>query len=105
MNETWVAPVIAGVFALAGIFTTVVINSRAGKTVSESNRAPDVTEAWREADRARAHARRWEDLYYLVRGAFKSFARRVQAEYGDTVALSTKEREALEEPTPEEATK
>jgi hypothetical protein len=98
----WVAPSITGVFLLVVAVVTVVFNKRNTKYSSDSDHAPDVMEAWREADRARALARRWEDKYYAVRGAFKGFARRMYELYGDAAVLSPREHSTLEEDAPDE---
>jgi len=44
----------------------------------------------------------WEDLFYLLRGIFKGYARRMYDLFGeDKAALNTKERSVLEtEPAP-----
>jgi hypothetical protein len=101
MAEEWVAPTIAGVFALSGVIASVIISRKTSMDSSDSDRKPDVNEAWKEADRARAVARLWEDAYYLVRGAFKGYGRRMAERFGDDPAkLDAKERAALEhEPT------
>lgn len=97
----WVAPAIAGVFAFAGVLATVIISSRTSKSSNDASKAPTAEQAWREADRARAVARVWEDLYYLVRGAFKGYGRRMAESHGEGAALNDKERAALETPVPE----
>jgi hypothetical protein len=100
MGLEWVAPTIAGIFLLTGTVATLIINSRVNKRANQSTHAPDVTEAWREADSSRAASRVWEDLYYLVKGAFKGYARRMSDLHGDDAKLNALERVALEKEIP-----
>ena len=97
----WVAPSITGVFLLAVAVVTVFFNRKNSKYQSDNEHIPDVMEAWREADRARARARRAEDLYYLVRGAFKGYARRMFDLFGERAALNSREHAALETEAPD----
>ena len=101
MGAEWIAPAITGVLALATGITAAVIAGRNQRRGVREERAPDVTEAWAEADRARTRAHVWEDLYYLIRGALKGYARRMQERHGDAAALNDQERAALEAPTPD----
>jgi hypothetical protein len=96
MGTEWVAPSIAGVFLLIGSITTVIITTRTNKRTAEDQHAPDVMEAWKEADRARAQSRHWEDMYYLVRNAFKGYARRMFDQFGDSAQINSREHIALE---------
>jgi len=95
MGLEWVSPAIAGLFLLAAATATALVSLRTNKRTSDSSHAPDVTEAWREADKARAQRHVMEDLYYLVRGAFKGYARRMQQHFGEYAALNEEERAAL----------
>jgi hypothetical protein len=105
----WVAPIAAGVFVLASTLVTVIVNLRISRGTTVATKTPTTEDAWAEANRARASENRyrlyahvWEDLYYLMRGALKSFARRMVEKYGDeAAALNLVERAALEAPTPE----
>lgn len=101
MADEWIAPSITGALALATGVTAAIIAGRNARRGVQEQRAPDVTEAWAEADRARARSRLWEDLYYLIRGGFKGYARRMQDRHGDAAALNDEERAALEAPTPD----
>jgi len=101
MGLEWVAPSIAAGAVIIGALVTGLLNRRSNKYSSDSDHAPDVMEAWREADRARALARRWEDMYYLVRNALKGYARRMFDAHGDVAALNDRERIALETEPPE----
>lgn len=99
MGAEWIAPAITGVLALATGITAAVIAGRNQRRGVREERAPDVTEAWAEADRARRLMHAWQDLYYLIRGAFKGFARRM-LEKDPTNELNEAERAALETQTP-----
>ena len=91
----WVAPTIAGVFAVLTGSITAFVAIRNVRTGSREQRAPDVTEAWVETERARARMHVAEDFFYMIRGAFKGFARRVMQQHPD-VELTDAERTALE---------
>lgn len=100
MGDEWIAPAITGGLALTTGVAAAIIAGRNARRGAREQRAPDVTEAWAEADRARRLMHAWQDLYYLLRGAFKSFARRM-LEKDPENELSDSERAALETPTPE----
>lgn len=76
-----------------------MIGVRNTRTGAREQRAPDVIEAWAEADRARSRLHALEDIYYALRGAFKSFARRVMDAHPD-IELTQPERAALESEPP-----
>lgn len=74
---------------------------------SKEVKAPTVNEAWLEAENARqrtedARARGFavEDLYYALRSAFRSFARRAIEAHPD-LELSASERATLEAQIPD----
>lgn len=97
----WVAPAITGFLGLLTVITAAIIGIRNTRTGAREQRAPDVMEAWAEADRARGRMRAIEDLFYALRGAFRGFARRV-TEMHPTVQLTDEERTALESSPPVE---
>ena len=98
----WVVPVIVAAFVLTGTIVTVIFNARGAKAIAEASKGPDAVDSWAEAERARWRAHLWEDLYYLVRGAFKGYGRRMAEKFGDEeAALNIAERAALEAPVPE----
>jgi len=98
----WVSPTITAGLLLAGVIITALVNRNINKKNAQSSHEPSVTAAWKEADEARAGRRVWEDLYYLIRAAFKGYARRMQEMHGDAAALTSQERLALETKTPNE---
>lgn len=101
MTYEWVAPVAVAVLTLAGVVATAVMTRRNTLSTNESNRAPDVNEAWRETERARRERFLWEDLFYLTRGAWKGYIRRMVTQYGEQEAgLTEAERKVLEAPIP-----
>ena len=98
----WITPLVSGILtilagAVAGAFA--VHNRRRG---NREQREPDVTEAWAEADKARAEKFAWMDWGYDQRGGFKGYARRMQADHGEQAALNDAERAILETPPPVE---
>lgn len=99
MGLEWVAPTIAGAFLLLATLATGIIGYRTSRSGARAERAPDATEAWAETDRARHRMRIFEDLFYLMRGAFKGLARRVTEQYPG-FELTPAEREALEAQPP-----
>lgn len=94
MGLEWIAPTIAGAFLLSASVATAVIARRTAHSTSQDTHAPDVTDAWAEADRARTRMHIVEDLFWAIRAAFKGFARRVQS--GGSTELTEKEKAALE---------
>lgn len=97
----WVAPAVTGFLGLLTVITAAIIGIRNTRTGAREQRAPDVMEAWAEADSARRHRRAVEDLFYVLRGAFRGFARRVTEQHPD-VQLTVEERAALESSPPAE---
>lgn len=91
----WVAPTIGGVFLVLAALATAIIGFRTSRNSGRENRAPDVTEAWIETDRARRYAHAMEDLFYTVRGALRGLARRMSEKDPD-FELTADERAALE---------
>jgi len=102
----WLAPSVAGLLALITGVTVAIITVRGGRSSNRENRAPDVTDSWAEADRARTVAWRALDLVFKLRSAFRSYFLRVSA--GGSLELTVDERHALEaepptlDPTPKE---
>ena len=78
MSTEWIAPSIAGVLTLITGITVGIIGFRNSRKGALETRAPDVNEAWLEADRARHLMYFWQDLFHLMRGAFKGYARRME---------------------------
>lgn len=102
MGVEWVAPAIAGTFLLLAGIVTAITSIVTSRRTADVSKAPTAEQAWREADDARRRARLWEDLYYLVRGAFKGYGRRMTETHGETAAaLNDQERAALEAPIPD----
>lgn len=95
----WVAPTIAGLFAVITGSIAAFVAIRNVRTGAREQRAPDVNEAWAETERARARMHVAEDFFYMIRGAFKGFARRVMQQHPD-VELTSAERKALETELP-----
>lgn len=97
MPDEWVAPLIAGGLAiLAGVGGGLFARFNKRREIRD-DRTPD---AWQAAEHARTNMFAWQDAYYLVRGALKSLARRVQEKHGEE--LTDEERAALEAPTPDQ---
>ena len=94
MDPELIAPTITGGLALVGIIIGGILALR-------GRRREGTPDAWEATERARAHMFAWQDLYYLVHGGFKGYARRMQERHGDAAALTDEERAALEAPTPD----
>lgn len=92
--ENIIAVVITSVLGLVGIVVGGVLALR-------GRRREGTPDAWTAADIARAEKFAWQDLYYLVRGGWKNYARRMQEHHGDAAALNDEERAALEAGTPD----
>ena len=90
----WVSPIIAGAFALITAITAGIIAKRASKANLKEDRAPDVTDSWHEADRARRLFYNVLDMFYAIRSAFRSYTLRVQQ--GGSTELTTSEAKAFE---------
>jgi len=86
----WVTPTISGVatvvVALIGLFSFVYRRRRE----TEESKAPTMVDAYREIDEARQETsyyyrlmRLYEDLFYQVRGALRSLAKRVMDAHPD----------------------
>lgn len=94
--EAWIAPAVSAVAMLSVAIAGGLFNLRNTRHEGREERAPDVTEAWAETERARRGMFAWQDLYYSLRGAFRGYARRMQERFGDEAELTDAEREALE---------
>lgn len=94
--ESWVAPLASAVAVLLVAVVGGVFNLRNTRHGKREERAPDVTDAWAETERARRAMFAWQDLYYSLRGLFRGYARRMQERFGDEANLTDAEREALE---------
>lgn len=100
MSDEWIAPTITGAIALTTAIIAGIVAIRNRKRGALEQRAPDVTEAWAEAERARRKAFVLEDLFYALRGAFKAYARRMALLFDDDAALNDSERAVLEKEPP-----
>lgn len=99
----WIAPVVAAILLAVSTVTGIILNNRSTRSGQAAAHAPDVTDAWAEANRARDRMHVLEDLYYAVRGAFKSVLRRITDMHPD-FELTKSERAALESELPAEET-
>src|SRR5690349_2851229 len=98
MPDQWIAPLIAGGLAIvAGVVGGMFARFNKRREIRD-DRTPD---AWQAAEHARTNMFLWQDAYYLVRGAFKGFARRMVDRHGELGELNEVERAALEAPTPD----
>lgn len=105
MGPEWIAPIIAGIIAVATAVTAGLIGIRNTRTNAVENRAPSANQAWNETDRARERMHAFEDLFYTVRSALKHLARTVTTDNPNFV-FTKDVQEALtleppEEPEPE----
>lgn len=91
----WVATIVAGILSAITLIAVAILGRRGKREELRDQRAPDVTEAWAAADRARILMHFWQDLFYLVRGAFRGYARRMH-ERDPANALTDEERAALD---------
>ncbi len=98
MGTEWIAPTISGLLLLAAGIVAGIFSRVNKRREIRDQATPD---AWTAAEHARAAMFAWQDLYYLVRGALKGYARRMQERHGDAAALTDEERAALEAPTPD----
>jgi hypothetical protein len=94
----WLAPVFAAALTAATGITAAVMLYRGTRTGARESRAPDVTDSWAEADRARQVAWRALDLVWKLRSAFRSYWMRVLA--GGSTELTAAERAAMEAEPP-----
>lgn len=85
MPSEWIAPLIAGILALATGVTGALIGLRNTRTNAVENRAPTANQAWNETDRARARMHIFEDLFWKVLAALKHLARTVKQQHPDYV--------------------
>lgn len=102
-GSEWVAPTITGLIGLLVVTITIVSAARNRRKGAIEQRAPDVTEAWSAAERARDRMFTFQDLFYTVKGSFKSYARRMAHLHGDAAALNPEEHAALEKQPPADA--
>lgn len=99
--EAILAPTI---MVVGGVFSATVAGIWAWRNVrtgAREQRAPNVTQAWQEADDARARMRTYEDLFYQVRGALRGLIRRLSERYPDFKLTAAEEKAAKAEPPPE----
>lgn len=104
MASEWIAPVAAGVLALATAITGGLIAIRNTRSGAVENRAPSTTQAWSETNRARARMYAFEDLFWTVLAALKHLHRDVKSAHPDFV-ISDDVAEALEIKPPEDEPK
>ena len=111
MNESWVAPVITGIFALLVGVVGGVLARRGARLSHREQRAPSVQEMWAQQEEDRQMRILMEDRWWRLWRAFQSFYRRVQAavvrlsipeEHRKEFDLTEKEREAVNLRPPDE---
>jgi len=102
--DVWIAPTITGVFGVLVVIAGAIIARRNLRTGAREARTPDVDESWREAERQRYARGLFEELFYVVRGGFRSYVRRAQE--GGALELTPQEKAAhdVSAPRPEDFT-
>lgn len=102
MNEELIAPIVTSLVGAAVGIAAAIIAKRSKKAEVKDTRAPDVDEAWVQAEHARRQWFFWQEAYFALRGVFKSLARRVVDRHPD-FELTTSELDAIDKtPSPPE---
>lgn len=113
MNETWIAPTIAGIFLVISGVLAAILARRGAKLGNREQKAPDVADLWAQQESDRRMRIIMEDLWWKLWRAFQSFYRRVQTvsaalDLTDAqikqLELTAKERAAIDARPPEEST-
>lgn len=94
LNPEFIAPSIAGVFAIITATIAAVVSRRNAKNSAREDRAPDVQELWAQQERDRQARYTLETLLWRLLHAFESYFGRVQA--GGSKELTAKEQAAID---------
>jgi len=109
--ETWLAPIITGIFALIVGVVGGIMARRGQKLGNRESKAPDVQDLWYQQESDRRMRQLIEDLWWNLRRAFQSYYRRVSnlalrmsltPDEQKSFELTPKELAAIEAKPPEE---
>jgi hypothetical protein len=78
-NSAWIAPTIAGGFAVVTALFAAYTANRNRRKGNLEQRAPDVQEIWVQQENDRRQRQIMEDMWWDLRAAFKSYFRRVSS--------------------------
>ena len=79
LGQDAIAPIIAGVFGIVTAILAGTIYRRNAKKGRRDVRAPNVQEMWAQQEADRRARQIMEDMWWDLRGAFKSYFRRVSS--------------------------
>jgi hypothetical protein len=74
-----VAPIVTGIFTVITVLLSIFLARRNARMGNRENRAPDVQEMWAQQEADRRTRQVMEDMWWDLRGAFKSYFRRVSS--------------------------